>query len=386
MMPASDALDLFPIDKIISAPNSPARLPSPWHKPRKHWVRKEQWGKLVDNLIDDINFDGRPFRYLTLPGDDLLDIRHIYRVCDKKKISLKYLGFNSSRDNIAVNVSVDEVRHLVHPDSHLEPDRLESIANKKAIGHERMKEFTDFDAINIDLCSSVASKEAGANDTVLAAILQIIEHQNNHRTAPWLLFITTHCDRESVKKSVLHKVLTILKSNLDTSVGFKKKSEANTLLDIKQIEKELAGSKSILESEFLSVFGIGFSKWLLKLTHSVWKMKQEISVCYRTKGEKHPNMLSLAIRFDKQPSLVNDNSGLTAPKKQPLPKKLSEEELAISLLNSFIKLADIDQILFKDPGLKSTIINENADFLAQARFDPAEMRKWGEENCWSPTQ
>src|SRR4051812_13554844 len=57
----------------------------PWHHPVKQIVRDEQWAKLVAKLFDE---DGVPpdgiLRYLTLPGNDLLDVRVVAEACAGK--------------------------------------------------------------------------------------------------------------------------------------------------------------------------------------------------------------------------------------------------------------------------------------------------------------
>lgn len=45
----------------------------PWHKPRKQYVRQFQWITETVELIEEIDFrDGRPFKYLGLPGKDMM--------------------------------------------------------------------------------------------------------------------------------------------------------------------------------------------------------------------------------------------------------------------------------------------------------------------------
>ena len=53
-----------------------------WHHPRKQYVRiNNQWCAAARQLIGDLHLgQGDPFRYLTLPGNELLDVR----VCLKK--------------------------------------------------------------------------------------------------------------------------------------------------------------------------------------------------------------------------------------------------------------------------------------------------------------
>ena len=104
MSSADNAEDLFPKDGIQEelVDLSAKQQPEPWHKPRKHWVRKMQLAKLIGHLIDELHFDGRPFRYLTLPGRHFLDVREIHKVCVEKDIQLRFIGFDTSRKDEAV--------------------------------------------------------------------------------------------------------------------------------------------------------------------------------------------------------------------------------------------------------------------------------------------
>src|SRR4051794_33064978 len=77
------------------APTEPTRKQfMPWHRPRKQFVRREQWWELVRRLYEG-RPDGAPLRYLGLPGVDLIDLRYLHdRVCNPVGRPLRFLGFN----------------------------------------------------------------------------------------------------------------------------------------------------------------------------------------------------------------------------------------------------------------------------------------------------
>src|SRR5258706_14178098 len=81
-----------------------------WHKPRKHYVRLKQWCEETRKYIkrSDHSFSDE-LRYLGMPGEDLLDIRVLKGVCEKAKINLRYLGFDSSLTSAQLNLSKHEV-------------------------------------------------------------------------------------------------------------------------------------------------------------------------------------------------------------------------------------------------------------------------------------
>jgi hypothetical protein len=387
-----NAEELFPQDFLDAEPRADRaakRTPDPWHKPRKHWIRKEQWGKLVGCLLDGLALDGRPFRYLTLPGRHLLDVRHLHDICAHKEVPLRFLGFDSSRSNDPeLDISMDEVWRLpwIRKDSVLLPDRMETLSNRKSLGYEHASQFRGFDAANLDLCDSVASREAGASDTALEAITTLVELQKQMRTEPWLLFITTRADRGSVKRSVMAKLFDVLRGNLERNEAFRKKAAQAALLEPAAIEAELRSECTLLDDQFVRAFGIGFAKWLLKLSLQAWKPSLEINACYRVVDSSlAPDMLSLAFRFESLPVHLNDPVGLVPRRKAsavcPAPQ---EDDLALRFLDRFAKLVDVDRLLWSDAGLREQMICENAELMSLARFDRDAIIAWGRANCWHP--
>src|SRR5215467_2181593 len=75
---------------------APLKTFKAWHRPRKQYVRQFQWAKQIKNLIGMLHFseDPKVFRYLSLPGNDLLDVRSIREECFSNGVVLKYVGLN----------------------------------------------------------------------------------------------------------------------------------------------------------------------------------------------------------------------------------------------------------------------------------------------------
>lgn len=395
----SEGEDLFPLDAV--AEREPLsidvnRQPDPWHKPRKQWIRSEQWGRLTGRLLDDLSLDGRSLRYLTLPGKHLLDIRHMHGTCEKRNIRLKFLGFDTSRRNDAeVTVSMDEVWRLpfIDKESEIKPDRFEEICGR-TMAAKSLHHFGHFDIINLDLCDSVASREAGVSGSSLDAIRSLVEWQSNHRKEPWYLFLTTRADREAVKASVMGRLLEVLRSNLQVNMAFREAaanarlfSEASIAAEIRAITENAVNGDSLVDGQFIQAFGLGFSKWLLGLSLRFWKVKLEINACYRVGEETQtPNMISLAFRFDSISEPIHDATGLApsvqvAVQSQQTP---NEGQLAVLLLNRITTMVDVDELLYRDDKLREKVVVENAKLMAQARFDCEEMIEWGKGVCWQP--
>ena len=395
----ADGEDLFPRDAVAEREpllTEPGRQLKGWHKPRKQWVRSEQWGKLTGRLLDSLNLDGRSLRYLTLPGRYLLDVRHLHGVCEKRRVRLKFLGFDSDRkDDPEITVSMDEVWRLpfIDKESDIKPDRFEELCGK-TMAAQSLHHFGHFDIINLDLCDSVASRDAGASGSSLDAIKSLVEWQSNHRKEPWYLFLTTRADREAVKPSVMAKLLQILHDNLQRNSAFQQAAadaqlfdEASVAAEIKSIAADAEQTVTLLDDQFMRAFGIGFSKWLLGLSLHAWKVKLEINACYRVGEETQtPNMISLAFRFDSIPEPIHDATGLApaTPVTDQSQRTLNEGQLAVLFLHRITKLIDVDALLHADETLREQIVVANADLMAQARFDRQEMIAWGRAACWQP--
>lgn len=51
-------------------PGEADRVFKPWHKPRKHFIRVNQWCALIRQLIEDLSMvEGDTLRYLGMPGE-----------------------------------------------------------------------------------------------------------------------------------------------------------------------------------------------------------------------------------------------------------------------------------------------------------------------------
>ena len=379
--PNENAEDLFPTEKPpIPAPQLP-RDPKPWHKPRKQWIRKSQWAALADELLTDRKPADRPFKYLTLPGEDLFDIRVLHEVCAKHQMVLKYLGFDSTRKT-EVNIASDEVMRLplIHKESQLLPDRVELLATAKSLAFEHAEKFQGFDAINLDFCDSIGGREAGTKGGALDTIRTIIDLQTREAAHPWLLFVTSRCDRASVDQSVRAIMAKILLENMSQSTAFLGRITGNPFaLSQTMLSDEENGTQATGEKEHLFTFGVGFSKWLIKLAVAVWGVKQTYTAGYRVAGQAaQPDMLSLAFRFDRLNPSVTDVTGLAPPPAKVKPVlPLTKDQMVATALNEFENLMDVDDLLLKNENLREQMIAENAALMALARYDQDAIIAWG---------
>lgn len=383
----SNAEDLFPVDRI-SAEEDRARELKAWHKPRKQWIRTQQWALIVERLIPDLKLADRPFKYLTLPGEDMFDIRVLHDVCEKHRIELKFLAFDSDRKT-ELNIAADEVLRLpfIHKSSHLYPDRIELICQAKSLAAENARDFCGFDAINLDYCDSVGGREAGTSDTHLEALRTIIKLQTEGRAEPWVLFVTTQCDRTSVKQSVLTVLADLVLRNATDHKAFTNRITAEPFtLSTEKIANEKSGLDSLDERDHMFTFAIGLSKWLIRLSMDAWNIRQDVAAGYRiADSATTPDMLSLAFRFERiQPSFLDETELVKPRKNEPKPKEPDELSLIHTVLDQYKQLVDVDLLLHEDKELCNSMIQKNAELMVNARYDFDEVVAWSQENVWQP--
>ena len=384
-----DGLELgFPLDLVPDRREEVvAQVPQSWHKPRKQWVRREQWTTQIAELLRDLQLAGREFRYLTLPGEHLFDVRHLHNLFAEHQVKLRFLGFDTSRKESSATVAEHEVRSLpyVHGDSVILGDRFEDIGDPDSMAFASAEKFSSFDAVNLDLCDSVASRRTHPNDSSLNAILRLLELQANNRTEPWLLFITTRAGRESVNSQVMTKLLVILRDNVTRNAAFRRGLDNTELFRADIIDGECSGTVLFSSNEFTCAFGVGLSKWLLSLARDHWTVSQRTAAGYRVVSEgDSPDMLSLVFRFDRIPVSVSDPNRVVTSRPAQMRRVPTVLEMEMAFLEVFSDMIDLDALINRDVQLREQIIQENADLMSLARFDRDQIVSWGRDACWRP--
>jgi len=357
-----------------------------WHHPRKQEIRIEQWCAPIRALIRERNMPaGSTFNYLTLPGDELLDVRALNEVCRGRDVELKYLGFNSVSPGTSrqaeLNLSESEVRDLpgVHRFSTVLQERLEAIARPESTARQRMQQFGPFDAINIDLCGSLTDREVGDTRGSLLGVLGELLDTQIKTTAPWLLFVTTMAQPSLIAGSNLAGFQSAIDANIRDSEEF-----AAELADC------IAGTTDVLSDNidatwrvqnpaFLRLFSTGLGKWLLRILSGSAPQRQLslISSYYYQVGPDGPDMLSLAFRCDTAPNPITDHHGIL-PLVQPQPP-LSEVDLAVDLARKLKISTDLDALLAGNEERAEKRLRQAKALLGSARFDVEAFEVWGRE-------
>ena len=281
----------------------------PWHKPRKHWIRINQWCAETAELIKQLKKrENKVLTYLSLPGPDMLDIRALHDECNKQRYSIKYLGFNdpsveTDNEQTELNISRNELANLpgIHSDSLIVPDRFEAIASMEKVAYQHLESFGSFDVVNLDLCNSVAAHvPLERQETYFSAIAALVEHQSKNRTDPWLLFVTTRVDADTVNPKALKGLLDCVKANVQQHPQFRDDLKAILSLDAATINNASNGNVKLKPKELYHAFNIAFGKWLLRFLASsppIWTLDMLSSWAYHVNpANSSPDMLSLAFK------------------------------------------------------------------------------------------
>lgn len=181
----------------VNVPPKKAFLP--WHKPRKQFVRNDQWCHFIGEMLDEMQVTNGTLTYFGLPGADLLDLRYFGSiVCDPRSLKLRFLGFVDAADpqngdQVELNISYDELSKSasVDPTSEIVSDDFRQLVNEDSIAWQKTLDLGPYDVVNLDLCDGFGAKAPGKiNKTYYNAVSKLLAVQARKKT-PWLLLLTT---------------------------------------------------------------------------------------------------------------------------------------------------------------------------------------------------
>ncbi len=371
-----DELLVERVSRRPTVEDPPRRVFKPWHRPRKQWIRRYQWHDGLLDMVRDTHFpdDSRIVRYLSLPGEDLLDVRVLREACEQAGADLRFTGLNSVRrnsaDDIQLNIAESEVRGLprIHSSSTILRERFESIANDGSLAHDAVRRSGPFHAVNIDLCDHIALRAAGERQpTVLDALAEVIRLQLRHASHPWLLFITTRVSPDRIDTRNLGALIQAVRDNVDASPEFGEGAAALLETEAERLQAALGDPVNLNPQHFMNLFTLGFGKWLLRFLGETCSLRM-LPSCFYSVQPGRPDMLSLGFRCDAvQPPAVDryrmvggaDADGAAA----------AEIDQGMRLLEATAGMFDLDARLELDAQLAESVTIEAADLLRSAHYD-----------------
>lgn len=355
----------------------------PWHRPRKQFVREKQWAEQISLLITETAADNRMIKYLGLPGDDLMDLRHFHdNICVPNDLKLKFLGFNrgikpGSAHKADLEVSLDEVSRLSHIDagSQLISDDLTSIALQRSVAWEKSQSMGPYDVINIDLCDGFAKQPVNDFKQTHYNTLSRLMTLQARRPSPWLLFLTTRTDSNGVDKDVFERLKGVYLDNLANCEGFLAASgECFSVSDGDDLEKYCGESLG-----FSNVFLTAICKWISTIgVNQSPGSKVELRNAFGYKispDAQAPDLISVALKIIPTFNNSADQIGLA----NQAVEVINECVLASRILKRVHKQKDVDEILAGDTKLMDQMLQATTKLLEQARYDVSSYLEWVRE-------
>ena len=346
----------------------------PWHRPRKQFVRRQQWSALLARL-----YEGRPatdpLRYLGLPGVDLLDIRYLYEeICRADGRPMRFLGFNTqaqpgSAAHIELSLSLDEVRRLpnIDPASVVLSDDFRRIAAEASIAWTRTMALGPFDVVNIDLCDGLASDPPGMEASLYEALARLVALQVRSEK-PWLLLVTTRIGRGMFDTEAEQRLLDRFRRNVEECRGF-----VDACGDLLEADPTTLDPADCSDRDFLSLIVVALVKWTFALAQAHGPNHVELASTqgYRVEpGAPCQDLVSLAVRVEPVISPASDALSPAPP--DPLDECVIAEAIAKRATN----LRDVDAILAEGPDLFADLAGETEGLLRLARYDVSGYGAW----------
>jgi hypothetical protein len=351
-----------------------------WHRPRKQFVRVEQWTCYINALLDEIKVKDGALSYFGLPGHDLIDLRYFNEhICTPRSVKLKFLGFNSSAmpgtdDDTALNLSMEELSRLPTYDheSDVVREDLQSLVREESLAWQKTLDLGPFDVLNLDLCDGFGKHAPGQiSQNYYNAVAKLLTIQAR-RTAPWLLFLTTRVGSSHVHPTTMKLLTDLFKSNLVECTPFRDvSSKAYKISNQAELTRQSASPKG-----FQKIFLVGICKWLLKMStdqRPQSKMEVKNVMGYKVKPEAEvEDMISVALKFIPQHGVTQDSIKLSSNSA----KALDECQLAAAAATAINGLLDVDEYLAECPEIFEEMVTASSDILSAIGYDVTEYRNF----------
>lgn len=379
---ADESYNDFALPPEVEVVSVPAPLTfAPWHKPRKQFVRKNQWMRHATQTIENLISSGKlsesgTVSYLTLPGPDMLDVRMMAEVCKAQNVMLKYTGFCSVGEDETIRLRRNttqfqlDLEGVIQQESKVHPSRLEEVAVTGSTARTMMERGGPYMIVNIDACEPLVNRDIAQTARLIDAIREIIKFQLANTRQPWLLFLTTPVQTEWVDDRSLGILKGEVVSNAHKDKEFSAKL-AEQFATGEDINAYLLRACSENGHQLCSIFSLGIAKWILHLSEQAhYKMIKKLSFCYSMLKRRptFPNMISTCYYFSPLPLDLFDTTGLTkdGPQEEGTTKAKSAHMHA---LEKSMMLIDLDNMLTERPQIESEMISQSKAYLAQVGYN-----------------
>jgi hypothetical protein len=359
----------------------------PWHRVRKQFIRERQWNHEIRFLAQrylrrEVN---RPVRCLVLPGEDLLDVRCVWRGLQGEGCEIRFLGFNNAamaqERRRHLDVAENAVTQLskICKDSHVISDAFQNIARKSTNAFQSLRNYGPFDVVNLDLCDSLIPRgKPGEMEANYSALHQLFCFQLERQRTPWLLFATTQVDRESANQPEINKLAQPLRENCNQHGNFADALEKLIPRAAFESTGHALDISGLDVNQLTNLFGVMLGKWLMRpLAQSSPRCSVKLLPSYRYTIRPDTNVAMLSVGFLITPHFAPpvDATGVSTVQTN-VREFPGELESAIDLVGVAEGIKDVDAILAADAQLKDALTNSSADLLAEASYDRGEYMRW----------
>lgn len=368
----------------------------PWHKPRKQFLRTEQWVKSIDLLVETLALkqSRKPLTYLSLPGSDLLDIRSIQPLCQEKEVDLSFLGINSGDDDDPATTHLsaallNQVRSMpfINKDSEVVPDKFEHLAKQKSIAYERViTARKSFDVINIDLCRSLAEGPSGIKGpNIPNAVFNLLTHQANNRNQDWLLFLTTRSNKHMVDSGTMQKFVNWINTAITNDPELINKMQDQSLIDCQCITDGQIDLEKLEQPFYSNVFALGVGHWIVNSlvnNKPAWKVDMLTQYGYHVAMQDTScDMLSLGFYCKRIKPVNTDQFAIAqiANENSPESIEITEKKCHEKVRKKVSENDDVDVRLYLDDEIYQIHLESSAKLLSSARYDEGKYKQWAEE-------
>lgn len=350
----------------------------PWHKPRKQYVRTKQWIRIIERHFDSV-VTNNEIKYLSLPGDDLLDVKELHdKICLPKDVNLNFLGFNDFNNDVDsrkedANLTLTEVRAMpkISPASEVINYNIMNVGKYNSIPYKHVKAQGSFDVINLDFCDSVVGLSPNKFvDDHYKLLTQLCRMQST-RDEPWLLFITTRIGSEYIDPEALNILINCFNKNCQDEIFL------DVMIDNFGYDLEVSQEELLSDGErFSNIVLISLLKWMqaycLTLNPNFVVKLEDVLEYTVNHASNAPDMISIALKFTPKPNINIDPHGLAVNIHAPL----NEVEIACRFPPVVTRKRNCDIELERDGVLKQQMISETEALLKKSRYDVTNFSNW----------
>jgi hypothetical protein len=368
-------------DGPVPFPANAERKFQPWHRPRKQYVRNAQWSREIGILARDLKLANGELRYLTLPGTDMLDIRHIAEtVCIPRDVRLKYLGFNTAAtpsdaaqpELNAAQFSINRLEYI-HPESEVFPGDFRMVGNSLSVPWQRVRRAGPFHAINLDLCGGFAGQEKAEGIPNYFTALQALLQNQGSSDEDFLLFITTRMDDDSIDPGAQETLNQVAQNIYDTCQTYA--SEFAAAWGVPEDGTPVRIPETVGATE---AFMLGLTQWIVSRGIGAGlKASVKSFMTYRTGSDSgEDDIVSLAIRFKPDPFIQPDPYGLVKPNPSQTSSAERECEQSAIIPGRVSSRVLVDEILRTQADEFQKCMHDSSELLGAAGYDPNSYSEW----------